>query len=195
MPRELTGVVLAGGLSSRLGHDKVLLRLHGGQNLDLLAHGVALLERVCAKVLVVGRERPGYACFPDKVPGCGPVGGIATALEVSNGPCLVLSCDLPFMESAVLEKLVRARDARPPDTLSTAYRQKDTGHIEALVAVYEPGCLPYFQESVRQRLLKISLIVPREQQHFLDYSIEEALPFFNINYPADLEVARRMLHE
>lgn len=189
----LTGVVLAGGLSSRLGHDKVRLKLSGASGPDLLARSVQLLESVCDGVLVIGREQSGYRCHPDKAPGHGPVGGITTALEVSGGPCLLLSCDLPFMEAPVLERLIEAHAARPEGALTTCYRQEDTGHKEALVAVYEYACLPLFQACVDGKLLKISRVVPEDRQHYLHYSADESLPFFNINYPADLELARRMI--
>ena len=190
---DLTGVVLAGGLSSRLGHDKAVLRLEGGQNADLLARAAGLLDQLCGRCIVVGRVQPGYECYPDALPGRGPVGGIATALKIAASPCLVMSCDLPFMELPVLERLAEARAARPKDALSTSYRQADTGHIEALVAIYEPGALPFFEDCAESGKLKISLVVPPERRHFLTYEAGQSLPFFNINYPADLEAARRVM--
>lgn len=189
----LCGVVLAGGLSSRLGHDKALVRLEDGQTADLLARTVQLLRDVCGTAHVIGRSRPGYSCIPDREPGCGPVGGIMTALATLQAPCLILSCDLPFMDRAILERLLEARNRRPENALMTGYRQAETGHKEALVAVYEHGALPFFTRCVEQRLLKISLVVPHEQQYLLPYNAEDSLPFFNINYPADLELARRMM--
>ena len=190
----LTGVVLAGGLSSRLGHDKALIRLQNGEVADMLARTVALLWEVADNVVVIGRQQPGYTCLPDIDPGNGPMGGIATALASSPGSaCLVLSCDLPFMEKSVLEHLAAKRDQRPSGTLVTAYQQEDTGHTEALVAIYEPESLPLFQHCVTNRLLKISCVIPKENQYLIPYSAENSLPFFNINYPADLEIARRMM--
>ena len=190
----VTGVVLAGGLSSRLGHDKAVLRLHSdGKELNLLARSAALLEGVCGKVIIVGREVEGYTCYPDDAPGNGPVGGIATALRAAGTACLVLSCDMPFMDKAVLERLLRAHAERPSGSLSTCYRQRDTGHTESLVAIYEAEALPFFQSCLAEKWLKISRVVPPERQYFLVYSAEESLPFFNINYPADLEVARLMI--
>lgn len=191
----LTGVVLAGGQSSRLGHDKALVRLIDGGSPDLLARTVALLHCICPRVLVVGREHPGYECRADLKPGNGPVGGVATALEIVHGPCLILSCDLPFMEERTLRRLSAARERRPPGTLVTSYRHDATGHIEPLVAIYEAGALPYYQNCVAKGLLKNNLVIPREFHHYIYYGIADALPFFNINYPADLEKAREMAHD
>ena len=191
---EVTGVVLAGGLSSRLGRDKAVLRLHeDGRALDLLARSAALLESVCGKVMIVGRIVEGYVCHPDGAPGNGPAGGVATALRAAGTACLALSCDLPFMERAVLERLLRARARRPAGSLSTSYQQRDTGRVESLVAVYEMEALPFFEACLAEKKLKISRVVPPERRHFLPYSAEESLPFFNINSPADLEAARRMI--
>ena len=190
---DLTGVVLAGGLSSRLGHDKAQARLAQGDEPDFLARAANVLSACCRRVIVVGRTHPDHECYPDRTPGYGPVGGIVTALELCASACLVLSCDLPFMEQGVLERLIACREARPTGTLSTSYRQKDTGHVEALVAIYEQEALPFFRDCLQERKLKISRAVPLTRQHFLEYTADEALPFFNINYPADLLVARKII--
>jgi molybdopterin-guanine dinucleotide biosynthesis protein A len=190
---EITGVVLAGGLSSRLGHDKAGIRLAHGDEPDFLARAAGVLAACCRRVIVVGRTHPDYESYADALPGQGPAGGIATALEVSSRACLVLSCDLPFMEQDVLERLIACRAARPAAALVTAYRQKDTGHVEALVAIYEKEALPCFRAGIGRGELKISLAVPLDRQHFLEYTADESLPFFNVNYPADLLVARKIM--
>lgn len=187
----VTGIVLAGGLSSRLGHDKTQLRL-GSSGIELLSQSVALLRGVCDRTLVVGRQHPEYDCVADSFPRQGPVGGIATALMAATMPCLVLSCDLPFMNGDVLRRLIVAHAARPPGALCTSYIQAETGHKEALVAIYELECLPYFCACLAKGHLKVSKVVPEELQHFLVYHAHESLPFFNINYPADLQVALRI---
>ncbi len=97
----ITGVVLAGGLSTRLGHDKAVIRLHGEQGPDLLVRTAALLEPLVDEVWI--SCRPGrcvtgpYLRIYDEVQGLGPFGGVMTALRAAQGPVLVLSCDLPFM--------------------------------------------------------------------------------------------------
>lgn len=191
---ELLGVVLAGGLSARLGHDKALVRLGAGEAPDLLARTVSLLRPLCRKVIIAGRRQPGYECLPDILPGNGPLGGIASALAHAEGAaCLVLSCDLPFMETSILETLIARRRERPRDALVTAFRQQETGHTEALVAIYETAALPYLDKSLAGKRLKISAAVPVALQHHIPYAARDSLPFFNINYPADLEIARRVM--
>jgi len=87
---SMTGFILAGGKSERMGRDKALLDWHGR---TLLAHMVGLLETAADEVQVVGRDR-----LPDRVPGRGPLSGIATALEMTSTDAnLILAVDLPFL--------------------------------------------------------------------------------------------------
>ena len=190
---DITGVVLAGGQSSRMGRDKATIALEQGESEDFLSRTAALLAVFCQQVLIAGRAHPDYAYCLDEVPGQGPMGGIATALASSGRACLVLSCDLPFMEPTVLERLVAHRARRFAGALATLYRQKDTGHTESLVAVYEYAALPCFQACLRDNKLQVSRAIPLSLQHFLDYAPEEAQPFFNVNTPEDLLVARKLL--
>ena len=146
----MIGVVLAGGRSTRLGQDKVRLRLPGDGR-DMLARTADLLAACTDGVVIscrapnAGEETlalPGIRSIPDAKPGLGPLGGVWSALRELRQPILVLSCDLPFMDVPTLRRLIDARGARPPETLMTTFQQAETGFIEALVAVYEPACLP-----------------------------------------------------
>ena len=155
------GIVMAGGLSSRMGRNKFRLSIHGDGK-DMLERTVELL------------------------------GGFNSALRRLQKPILVLSCDLPFMDGPTLRRLLDAREARLPGTIMTTYQQEETGFIEALVAVYEPACLPWFDAAWEQGIRKFSVVIPEELRTHVTYSRSEALPFFNINYPADFEIARRL---
>lgn len=105
---DWTGVVLAGGSSRRFGGvDKTRLPL-GGRT--LLERAVDTLTTACGRCLVVGGQAPGaIPTVPDRTPGAGPLGGIATALEAIATPyALVLATDLPFMSLPLLHALQTA---------------------------------------------------------------------------------------
>ena len=196
----MIGVVLAGGRSTRLGQDKVRLRLPGDGR-DMLARTADLLAACTDGVVISCRAPdadeetlalPGIRSIPDAKPGLGPLGGVWSALRELRQPILVLSCDLPFMDVPTLRRLIDARGARPPEALMTTFQQAETGFIEALVAVYEPACLPWFDAAWEQGIRKFSVVIPEELRTHVPYSRSEALPFFNINYPADFEIARRL---
>jgi molybdopterin-guanine dinucleotide biosynthesis protein A len=85
MDMTALGVVLAGGRSRRLeGQDKALLDLGEG---PLLARALEILRSLCAGVLVVGdpARHAGYGApvIPDRMSGCGPLGGLDAALAAA----------------------------------------------------------------------------------------------------------------
>jgi len=115
-------VILAGGKSRRLGQDKAAVQVDG---LPMLARMVALARRFCPVVAVSGRDpsalAPGLTWFLDQESGIGPMGGIITALERYQKPCLVLSCDLPLLDESTVERLLEAWRARPSWAVMTTF--------------------------------------------------------------------------
>lgn len=129
IPTEISGFVLAGGRSSRLGHDKALLpwppeASPDGSNETLLHHSIARLETVCATVSVCAdRSDLPFAgtIIPDARPGSGPLGGIVAALESSTTDWnLMLAVDLPLLPVEVLRALVARVAAQQSDAISLA---------------------------------------------------------------------------
>lgn len=136
----LYGLVLGGGRSERMGTDKAALAYHGKPQ---TRRGLDLLAPFCAQAFVSCRaEQAGDAAFAglpqvhDTFLGLGPLGGILSALRAHPGAAfLVIACDLPFLDAATLEALVRGRD---PLRVATAFSGPQDGLPEPLCAVYEP---------------------------------------------------------
>ncbi len=102
-PFKISGYVLAGGRSSRMGRDKSLISLAGKPLID---HAVVKLRRVCADVSILSND-PALAAFapivPDVHPNCGPIGGIEAALtHTTHDWNLFLPVDAPFIPAALL---------------------------------------------------------------------------------------------
>ena len=162
----------------------------------MLARSVRLLSRSCAEVLVAcgaAEGIPGYACVQDQIHGIGPIAGIQAALAATGKAILALACDLPCMDVPTLQRLVHAHARRPSTTLMTTFRRSETGHIEALTAIYEPSSLPLFDMAIAAGVSRISRVIPQALRHDVVYTAAEAQPFLNANRPEDLERARRAL--
>jgi molybdenum cofactor guanylyltransferase len=140
---ELYGLVLAGGLSSRMQRDKAALAYRGKNQLDRV---YALAARHARQVFVSVRahqiHEPTRADKPlivDSVEGEGPIVGIRSAQRAHPGVAwLVLACDLPFLSDAALAHLVKHRD---PSAVATAYSSAHDGLPEPLCAIWEPAAV------------------------------------------------------
>src|SRR5262245_18156394 len=104
LPQPLTGFVLAGGKSTRMGRDKAGLSLNGR---TLLETALAAAHAVADQVFILGAADLYGAFGPtiaDIFPGCGPLGGIHAALSSTQTQLnLVLAVDTPFLSPRLLQ--------------------------------------------------------------------------------------------
>jgi molybdopterin-guanine dinucleotide biosynthesis protein A len=110
----VSGFVVAGGQSTRIGRDKALLTLDG---IPLIQRALDLLRSVGFSPRICG-SRPDLARFaeviPDNFPQCGPLGGIEAALAVSDTELnLFLPVDLPALPAAFVRWLLARAGASP----------------------------------------------------------------------------------
>ncbi len=136
----MTGIVLAGGKSTRLGTQKALLRL-GDQT--FLERAVLALRPFCQQTIVVSAlesalpDVESCTMVVDEEPGLGPLGGLVTGLAASHDEWhLMLACDLPLVRSEVLTLIVSEA------TGADAVVPRVAGRFEPLLAAYARACLP-----------------------------------------------------
>ncbi|HZW35647.1 MAG TPA: formate dehydrogenase accessory sulfurtransferase FdhD, partial [Candidatus Deferrimicrobiaceae bacterium] len=104
----ITGVILAGGTSSRMGSHKALLPYQGGRFIDAIHRQMASLFR---EVLVV-TNTPELFDFlpcrkvPDLIPGMGVLSGIHSGLQHSpTSYVFVVGCDMPNLNPALIRHI------------------------------------------------------------------------------------------
>jgi len=134
------GLVLSGGLSTRMQRDKATLTYHGRTQLEW---AMALLEPHVERAFVSvrsGQNDPIRARFEqivDTQDNLGPIAGIMAAQAAHPEVAwLVVACDLPFLDAATSKHLIWARQEDKP---ATAYRSSHDGLPEPLCAIYEPA--------------------------------------------------------
>ena len=197
----VSGVVLAGGQSRRLGRDKAV-ELLGGQPIIR-----RVLERVAAltseNIVVVADQARGDALplrqdtrvAVDLHPGMGSLGGIFTGLAAAeNEWAMVAACDMPFLNAGLMAYLLSLREGS--DVVAPVVE----GRPEPTHALYSKECLPFIEERLRAEELKITgfyggvrvRYVEEEEIRRFD---PELLSFFNVNSPQDLERARKLAAE
>lgn len=186
---DVTGAILAGGQSRRLGWDKVTLRLGGRP----LARWVAEALRPAVADLWLVTNHPqahlalGLPLVTDLVPFLGPVGGLATALFYARTPWVLLaSADAPFLNSKLAAALAQAAGQISRPALVC---RSDQG-LEPFPGLYAARLWPRVQDFLqRKRSFREFLAGVRPQvweaEVWKAFDTEGA-SFFNLNEPEDL---------
>ncbi len=181
----ISAAVLVGGQATRFGgRDKSTLIVEGQ---SILARQLAELRQLTDDVLIVGREQAheGARAVPDLAPGCGPLGGLQTALTAARGDItIVVACDMPFITAplmAHLAALASTADAVMPKTedgyhpLCAAYTRACREPIARLLAEGR------FRMTELLAEVRFRLVTPGELDRFGDHRRLLA----NVNTPAE----------
>ena len=185
----ITGIILAGGKSSRMGKEKGLLELNG---ITFTEHIIETLKPVCNQIIIIANKKEyeqfGYTVYGDLVKDCGPVAGIYTGLAHSKTNInIILSCDIPFVTTELLQFLLRG--SKNYDVTIPAYNGK-TG---PLTGIYTKSCLPVFREQLDQKQLKLHQVLKHLKVRVVE--VKDRFPeevFYNIKTPDDLKYIKQL---
>jgi molybdenum cofactor guanylyltransferase len=191
--RDLTGFVLAGGKSSRMGANKALLALQGR---SLLENAMAILEQLCEKVCIIGSRQLYGAfgeCYEDVYRDCGPLAGIHSALLHSQTTrSLITAVDTPFLGAEFLDYLI----SRAVGSAAMVTAPQVGGKVQPLCAVFLRDFLPLAEEALKAGHYKVEAVFPREGTLIIPEAelgrFEMAREMFdNLNTPEDFARAQQ----
>ncbi len=211
---QVSGIIVAGGASRRMGRDKAFIDFDG---VPLIARVLERVQPLCTEVTIVANDQPAYAQFGvpvigDLYPGKGSLGGTYSGvLAAREQYVLAVACDMPFLNTELLKYLIslapqfdvvipRAADlvTKTPRAEKLRKRQRLLAKqvdLQPMHAVYAKTCLPAMEARIREgdlRLIgfhddvRVHVVEPAEVDRF----DPQHLSFFNANTPEDLEVAR-----
>ena len=199
--RGVTGIILAGGLSRRLGRDKAVEPIKGqplvGRVMDALS-GIADELVVVVNTPQRGRELPlrdSAVVAVDIYPNAGSLGGIFTGLSsASNQWGIVVACDMPFLNLDLLSYLLSFRESH--DAVVPVL----DGRPEPTHAAYSKVCLSAIEARLEANDLKIARFFDDVRVKYVSQRrVEEIDPrrrsFFNVNTEEDLARARLLARE
>ena len=197
METEVTGILLAGGKSRRMGEDKRHLVV-GEQT--LLERSLAVLHSIFQEVLVViAQDSPPLGVdarvVRDLGPDCGSLGGLYSGLMQATTPWVfVVACDMPFLNQAVIAQFT-SRKATADIVMA-----KLDARLHPMHALYGKQCLPVLEQMIRARQFKIQEMVSQSSLRVCYVTEADLLTidpsgrsFYNVNTLADLEAARSLL--
>lgn len=191
------GFILAGGLSSRMGHPKALTMLAGR---PLLAHVAARLAPQASRLSlnwngpVPPEGLQGLIPVADVVPGhAGPLAGILTAIRETTDPAAshvaTVPIDTPFFPLDLVAKLSAVIET--PDDIAIAFSGETMHPIFGLWPVSLADDLDHFLRTDPKR--RVRAFIERHRMHAVSFApVGTVDPFFNINTPEELVRAEEM---
>jgi len=191
---KITGILLAGGLSKRMGREKGNLKFGDRY---LYQYPLEILESICDEVLISTCNNSSlpfrHPIVCDEVQGIGPMGGILTCLKhSSNDVNIVLSYDMPLVSEELLRFLLGEMGTF--DVILPALREN---RIEPLCGIYRKSMIPVFEGLIEKESYAVYEALPLVRSRTI--LMEEQMPFYrpdiflNINKESDLETLPRDL--
>ena len=181
---DITGIILVGGKSSRMGRDKAFLQVEGT---PIFERVLRVFRQSLEPILLIGDRQErfsgyGLPVLPDIYPGSA-LGGVYTGLyHASTEYVFVASCDLPFPNLGILRYLCSLRHGFDAVVLST-----DKGY-EPLFALYSKNCLEPQKALLESGNCCAFAYYPQVRVRYVPYRElahldPDGKAFFNVNTP------------
>ncbi len=183
---KITGIILAGGKSSRMGYDKGLAIVHGKKIIECVYE---VLKQVTDNVIIISNTHSyddlGLLVFEDIYKDKGPLSGIYTGLfNSTTQDNLIVACDMPFVSIEILNFILNNSSGKQIVIPIV------NGNMEPLCGFYKKEITRNLKELIEKEILPVHEVV--RYFNILELSIEgkkmiQSSVFTNINSPDDLE--------
>jgi len=194
---DVEGFILVGGKSTRMGEDKAALSFDGRTSIQRTA---AEMAPVTSRVRLVGARQDQGRSPLENVPDIhrhwGALGGIHAALIACRSPwALVVACDLPFLTTELFGRLESLR----ADPLDAIVPVQPDERPQPLCAIYRRDtCLSHAERLIEREEHTPRVLLAAVNTRWVQFAELEDLPgadhfFFNMNTPADLAQARKII--
>ena len=184
---DVSGVVLAGGRSTRYGKNKALVKLHG---IPLIERVLDVMRPIFRRVIIITNTPDEYSylelpMYQDIIKGLGPLGGINTGLRVIPGSGFFVACDMPFLNQELIRHIVEIKadfDVVVP---------RISGNLEALHALYRTGCQSKIEDLINSGIYQVFRFFNEVSVRYVDEDEvrifdPDLRSFLNVNRPEGL---------
>ncbi|MEP3837647.1 MAG: molybdenum cofactor guanylyltransferase [Algibacter sp.] len=182
--KNITGIILAGGKSSRMGTDKGFLILN---NQPFVQYSIDALSPLVSEIIIVS-DNPDYDVFGlkrinDITKNAGPVAGICSGLEASSTDYnLILSCDIPLINTHILEILIDNIDAN-----SEIIQVESNGKSMPLIALYKKDVAKTFNSFLKNDERRLRVVIKSCKSKNMVLEKENEFTTMNVNTQTELK--------
>ncbi len=185
--QKITGILLSGGKSSRMGREKGNIKIG---DYFMYQYPLKVLESLCNEILIStcgGLDvEEDYEQVCDEIPNIGPIGGLYTCLKRSSNELnIVLSYDLPLVNEGLFKELLKSEEKF--DVILPSLKD---GYPEPLCGIYKKTVADVLAKMINEKVFAVHKVLPLVQSKTV--VLEESNPFFhsniflNVNRDSDL---------
>ncbi len=190
----ISGIILAGGKSSRYGRNKALVEIHG---VRLIEQVIRVMEPLFERLIIITNTLQDYAylklpMFEDLIKGLGPIGGIFTGLQtMSDEAGFFVACDMPYLNGELVRHMADVMEGFDVVVPKVDWK------VEPLHAIYTKRCIPAIKELIDNKDYQIIKCFQGvrvrylNKEEILDFD-PELRSFFNINRPEEMLNATKL---
>lgn len=184
---HITGIILAGGKSSRMGTDKGMVKVNGK---PFIINILNALEPLVGQIIIVSDnktyEQFGHKRINDVIANAGPLAGLYSGLAQSKTVFnLVLSCDVPMINTQVLSLLLNEANDQTDVVLV-----ESNGKTMPLIALYKKYCASHFYTQLQAKQLGIHKAISKLNVKIVRLKTSLEKYVVNINTPHDLKAIK-----
>lgn len=181
--KNITGIILSGGKSNRMGSDKGLLLFN---KKPFMQHSIDALKPFVNDIIIVSNHKDhdvfGLKRIEDVMKNAGPLAGLYSGLHQSKTDYnLVLSCDIPLINTSILQRLVDAIDDD-----SEIIQIESHGKTMPLIALYRKQCETIFLKLLNKGERRLQFAVSQCQVKNVILNENDSEFVQNINTPEQL---------
>lgn len=181
--KDITALILAGGKSERMGTDKAFIDFNGQ---SFIESSIGAVKPFCHRIIILGDPAKyahlGYEVIPDLIENSGPLAGLYTGLSNSLSEVNVaLSCDIPFIESGLVGRLLKEYDS----TLDALVCESN--RLNPLVGIYHKRTAPIAKQQLECNQRSMMKFLGLLDYKTLELHEEETHILKNINTPIELK--------
>lgn len=197
MITDVSGVLLAGGLSRRMGKDKRAVAVDGETLFNRVLHAY---EEVFTEIIIVVAEPSSitdglsHSVVTDLIPQKGPMGGLYTGLShTTKSRVFTAACDMPFLSVPLIHRLCEFSTHADVTMVHL-----DIG-IQPMQSIYSKKCIAALRSLIDENQLEMRSILSQpelaykivDQKQIVDLD-SHCVSFMNVNTPSDLEMANKL---
>ena len=188
MKHNLTGIILSGGKSIRMGENKAFIKIEGSPIIQRIQ---TLFERLFDEIIIVTHQKELFSnldakIYSDLIPHRGVLGGLYTGLFFSSFTfSFCVACDMPFLNESVIKYLMKNIEN------SDIVVPKTRDGLHPLHAIYSKNCIDPIKKMIDQGKYRVVDFYPMVKVKTIDENEFVSLDpnresFINVNTPEEL---------